>query len=508
MYLPTQGALLRLITIGLTFVSITVFSTVMANVDVKRDPASSAINYNREDKGTPIADAERRQATDNLIQIFKGTGYFDFVDSHTHGIPENDPTSSYWWGTWWSGITVTKLNGQVTYTHSEDGSDNAGIQTAPYLEGACFAYLLTGDKKYEHLARKLMRGMSSWILSSSKSEEDAPSILSRAFYPESRASTDGGRDIYINYQASRPGKNSKASGYVHIPNNPIFGDVWVKHKRSTDDIGHMLRAMVQTQSCRDAFSSDARADLDHMTSLYANWARGVDSNKFNIPTYDLNAEIISVKNAWGDYNAYKVVGLDPTCIEKLAIRYMHQPDAGNLKCGNGISVLEKMFGRLLQNDAIEILRSHHLAAAGLAQFNSSSTAAEKLLKGLEHRMNRDFHIANNPTIAAKYDIQDIASFMIHSNNVGLPLTSDEIRYLYGRIDIAHTGMLDPVNYNKLHLFDSSVPNGTYSFDPPHNGIYFYALGVMIGSCTSTFKNSNNIRPLLDCERLKNGLLAI
>lgn len=496
---------MRLIIICLVLVSLIGSTAISRQNNIKREVASTNINYFRDDKGAAITEVERQAATDKLIQILKGAGYFDFVDSRVHGIPENDPNSSYWWGTWWTGVAVTKLNGQVTYTHSASGSDNAGIQTAPYLEGACFAYLLTGEKKYEHLARKLMRGMSSWILSSSRSEDDIPQILSRAFYPHSRSSNDGGRDLYINYDASRPGVNSKASGYVHIPNNPFFGDTWVKHKRSTDDIGHILRAIVQTQSCREAFSDDAKADLEQMTSLYSKWAKSVDANKFIIPTYDFNAQIVSYKDAWGDYNALKIAGFDPMCIGKLAVRYMHRSDEDNLKCGGGISSLEKIFGRFLQNDAIEILRSHHLAAVGLAQFNNNLSAAKKLLKGLEARANRDFNIANNPKTASSYDIQDISSFLVNANNAGLPLTSDEIRYLYGRIDMAHNGIIDPANYNKFNLFETTVPDGTYSYDPPHNGVYFYALGAMIGTCTSSFKNSNNVRPFLDCDRLKKGI---
>ncbi len=351
-----------------------------------------------------------------------------------------------------------------------------------------------------------MRGMSAWILSSAKSKEDYPKILSRAFYPKNIDSNEAGISLHIDYSANRPGQNTDASGYVNIPNNPLFGDIWVKRNRSTDDIGHMLRAISQVQSCREAFDDETRADLNQLTSLYTDWAKSVDDNNFIIPSYDYNGNIESIKKGIGDYNAYRVLGFDPTCVEKLAVRYMHTPEAKNLKCGNGISFLEKMGSKYLQNDAIEILRSHHVAAAALAQLKSQDEDAQKLMEGLVNRMNRDFKVANNPKISPKYDLQDIPTFLIHANNIGVPMTSDEIHYIYGRLNAAYTGLLDPALYNRLHIFDPKVPDGVYPYDPPHIGFYFYTIGVMLGSCSSTFVNSNNERPLLDCDRLKNGLL--
>lgn len=420
-------------------------------------------------------------------------------------MPENDPNHPYWWGTMWTGVKVQKSNGEVTYTHSNTGTDNAGIHTSPYLEGACFAYLLTGDKKHEHLARKIMRGMSAWILASSKSANDTPKVLSRAFYPASFHSIDGDRNLHVNYDASRPGENTKASHYVHIQNNPYFGDIWLKGKRSIDDIGHMIRAIAQVQSCKNAFGEEARADLDQLNSLYSAWAREVDSSNFKIPTYDLAMEtILPPKNSFGNYNNYNMPFSDPVCVEKLAVRFLHTNESGNLKCKKGISIWERLLARFLQNDAIEVLRSHHVAAVAMAELRSRPEIAEKLKSGLSDRMDRDLKVAKNIKRSPKYDIQDIPTFFIHANNVGVPLTSDETRFFYERLHTAYLEMRSPDNYNTFHLFDNSVPDGTYSYNPPSPGLYYYTIGPMIGACASAFRNPN-ARQLFDCERLKNAL---
>lgn len=477
------------------------------HADLKRQTASVQSNFDREDKGDVISQGEKERATDELIALLKDTNYFDFADSRIHGMPENDSTRPFWWGTMWTGITAQKLNGQVTYIHSNDGTDNAGIQTAPYLEGACFAYLLTGDKKHAHLARKIMRGMSAWILSSAKSVDDEPLILSRSFYPPSFHSMDGGRNLYVNYDASRPGINSKASEYVHNPNNPYFGDIWLKAKRSIDDIGHMIRAIAQVQACRGVFDDDAKADLDQMNSLYSTWASDVDSNHFKIPTYNLTMETILPKyNSFGNYNNYKMAIGDPACVEKLAVRFLHTNETKNLRCKKGITLWEKLIARFLQNDAIEVLRSHHIASVAMADFRGLPELADSLRRGLAERLDRDFKVAKNNKLSPKYDVQDIATFFVHANNVGVPLKSNEIRFLYDRLHTAYVGMREHSNFNTFHLFDPSVPDGKYSYNPPNIGLYYYTLGPMIGACTSAYRNPN-VRPLFDCERLKNALMS-
>ncbi len=477
----------------------------------QRDTASSSLklstDFIRADKGQPVSNSERQAATDEFIDLIKDTNYFDFVDSRIHGMPENEISKNNSWAHWWTGVKVEKHNGQVSFTHQNNGSDNVGIQTAPYLEGACFAFLLTGDKKYSNLARQLMRGMSSWILSSSRSSQESPKILSRSFYPPSVQSSASGKNILINYDASRPGLNAETSSYVHVPNNPFFGDVWLKNNRSIDDIGHILRAISQVQACSEKFDDDAKADLRQLTLLYAEWASTVAENNFIIPTMDLNANMQIIKNGLGDYNKYSFLNSDPACIEKLAVQYTYSSDVHNLNCGNGISVIEKIGGRFLQNDAIEILRSHHVAAAAFAQLRLQSEPANRLMLGLSERMDRDFKVINNPSLSPQFDVQDIATFFVHSNNVGVPMTSDELRYLYQRLHLAHEGMRASVYNQTYHLFEASTPDGVYSYDPPHIGLYFYTLGAMIGSCTSQFVNMKDTqRSLLDCDLLKNAFV--
>jgi hypothetical protein len=467
--------------------------------------ADQIVVFTRPDKGVPVTEAERQKATEDIISILKNTQYFDFGSSRIHGWPENDPTKKFWWANFWTGVQVSKLNGKVTYTHQNNGSDNAGIHTAPWMEGACYAYLLTGEQQYAHLAQRTIRAFSGWILSSARSKDDSPKILSRAFYPESFSSNEFGRDLIVNYNASRPGINSEPSGYVHIPNNPTFGDTWVKNNRSIDDIGQMARAMSQTQACRNVFNAEAKADLDQMNSLYSTWAKSVEDAHFIIPTFNFNAEIFSPKNAIGDFNVYKILGFDPNCTGKLALRMLYTNDPKNFNCGNGISKLEKIVSGFLKNDAVEILRSHHIAAIATAERNSLFDITNKLRIGLSKRMDIDMELVKNPTKRPDLDIQDIAAFLVHSYNVGVPMNSDELHFVYERLHTAATELSSPAHFNTFHLFDSKVPDGNYSYDAPQAGLYFYTIGPMIGTCASNLISKNNDRPMFDCEKIKQAL---
>ena len=110
-------------------------SATDASVDASGPPPSVLpVGFVRPDVGTPLTPAEIAAATDDVIALLKRTRYFDVVDERVHGWPESEPTG-YWYGTWWSGVTVTKQAGNVTFLHGAGGADNNGLRTAPYLEG-------------------------------------------------------------------------------------------------------------------------------------------------------------------------------------------------------------------------------------------------------------------------------------------------------------------------------------------------------------------------------------
>jgi hypothetical protein len=375
-------------------------------------PSILPVSYTRTDEGTPLSVAELQAATDEIIAILKDTRYFAFVDERVHGWPETDPNHGYWWGAFWTGITVTKSNtGTVTYKHPNTGSDNAGIHTAPYLESSCYAHLLWGEPRTAHLVRRMARGFSSWTLAMERFAGDgSPRLLSRTFYPPSMTSTEGGRSLFVDTSANRPGLESAASGYVHHPTNPYFGDIYVKVKRSKDDIGHMLRAIAQSQACTPRFDANAKADMAQLQALYEEWTADVDSRGFQIATRDTSGNVY-VPNL--DLAKYNLTG-NLECVGALALRLFHGNSAGNLDCGNGLGGLESTLWTQLSDDVRQIMRTHHAAATRLALEKSPATLGLALLQGLGDRVSLDYGYSTASSPPANYDVQDVAGFMAYA----------------------------------------------------------------------------------------------
>lgn len=458
-------------------------------------PSILPVTYQRPDVGTPLTQAELQTATDELIALLKDTRYFDFVDERVHGWPKTDPNGGYWWGTFWSGVTVTKSGGTVTYKHSNDGTDNAGIYTSPYLESACWAHLLWGEAKTAELVRRIARGMIGWILAMQRTSADTtPTLLARAFYPPPVTSNEGGRSLFIDTSASRPGVDGATSVYLHHPNNPTLGDIYVKNKRSKDDIGHMLRAIAQIQACTPRFDAAASADIAQLEALYASWATDVDGRGFVIPTRQPDGTVVEPS----DQLAHYTPGVE--CVGTAAVRLAHAKDTGNIDCGTGFSGLEVTAWPFLKNDARQIQRSHHAAAVVEAHRQLDTTAGLALLQGLGDRVGKDFDFASAPSPPSGFEPMDAVGFMAYAASVGVPLRSNEIRLIHAKLHDAYVGMRAPENGPTFDTFDASVPDGTYSFDPPTAGMFHRDVGLLLGSCASPYRNSAG-RALLDCDRL-------
>jgi hypothetical protein len=469
---------------------------------VEAGPPSSSlpVSYSRADVGTPLSASELAAATDELIAILKDTRYFDVVDERIHGWPESDPNHGFWYGSWWSGVHVLKSGGQVTYSHTKGGSDNNGLRTAPYLEGACYANLLWGEAKTAKLVQRMVRGYSSWALAMVRFAGDTnPTMLARAHYPVNVVSNDGGRQITIDYSANRPGEDNGATEYVHITNNPTFGDIWVKNKRSKDDMGHIFRSMIQIEPCASRLDAAGQADVQQMKDLYAAWSRSVEANGWGIASLDKDGNMFTPP--LNETLAHYTLLGNVECTGPLAFRFSGDGDPGSLDCGSGISSPEKLASSALKNDARQILRTHHEAAVNWAYYRGATGPALSLLQGLAERVETDIAIADQASPPANFNPTDVAALILHAANAGVPLTSREVRWIHGRLHTAAQTLLNPAAALAYRVFDPQTPDGEYPYEPGSDGLFFSDIGVLLGSCASEYRNPTT-RPLLDCARLQ------
>ena len=463
-------------------------------------PKTLPFTYTRPENGTPIDQATIDAKTDELLDLLAKTRYFGFLDERVHGWPESDPQKRFWYGVWWTGVDVDKQNGAVTYFHEPGGSDNDGIGTSPILEGSCFAHLLWPDDRLEHLLRKIIRGFSSWVLAMQRGPVDPDTLMTRASYPVSVQSSDSpGASYLIDYSQNRPGIDNGATDYVRITNNPIWGDEWVKNKRSKDDIGHMFRALAQIDACDATFTEPgAEDDLVQLRKLYQSWSRRVEDDGWAIATLDANDDVFVPTDMLAHFISVGTV--DVECNGKLALRFFGRVTPGDLDCGDGITSLDDAVIAGGHSNG-QILRTFHEAAASHALLANDVPAAQSLVTGLAQRLDQmmDDYAAGTPE--PFITVGDAADLIIHSANAGVPLTWREVAFLHQQIDLAHQTYLDPSNDVVYRSFDAATPDGAYLYAPTGDGVKFEALGALLGQCVAQWRNPAS-KPVLNCDKVR------
>jgi len=458
------------------------------------ESASNPPVFTRPDQGDPVSQQEVSDATTLYLDLLRGTRYFEVVSERAHGWPRSDPDGRYWFSTWWSGVRVLKKDGRVTYLHSADGADNNGMRTAPILSAACFAHSLYRNQA--PLIRRLIRGFNSWILAMEREHgPDTGVLMTRAHYPQSIQSLDDGREVFVDYSLNRPGEDNDATIYVHNPDNPYWGDIYVKNKRSKDDIGYLLLAIALLPACTADADADTQADLETLMDLYGAWARRVEDDGWRIATVDRDWQVY-----WPEEDlAFFIEFGGIECKAMLAIRLFGRGDAGSLDCGNGLSDLDEVFG--LKNDFHQIQRSFHEAATALAFLRGDQELGNALLAGLARRLDILFDARESKNPPAEPGDQDLAELVVMAAVVGVPLTSREVRFLHDRIRDAHQTYLADAMRPHYHVFDAETPDGEYAFTPDASGFFWRYLGTLLGLCASPYRNETS-REVLDCDAVR------
>jgi len=329
---------------------------------------------------------------------------------------------------------------------------------------------------------------------------DAGILLGRASYPEPVNSTDGGKEFFIDYSLTRPGDVGEFDGlppsiYVHNPDNPHWGDIWIKNKRSKDDIGHMLHAIAALPGCTDDATEEMSAELDYLEEAYGEWCRRVEDDDWRIATVD---------EEWNVYFpnedlAFYIQILGAECKSMLAIRLYGRAEAGPLDCGNGVDYFDEEWG--LKNDYHQIQRSYHEAAASLAFMRGHHELGNAMLEGLAWRIDKILDaMDSDPGYKGPHE-QDVAELIVVSATSGLPLTWREVRFLHDRIEEAHAGYLADHMIPHYNVFEPDTPDGEYAYNPSSGGFFWRVLGTVLGTCGSPYVNSTS-KPLLDCDMVK------
>lgn len=451
--------------------------------------------YTRPDVGTPVTAAERTAITDQYLALLARIGWLDFMEERVHGWPESDPEGRYWYATWWSGAGVSKRGGELSYVHVAEGAENNGLRTPQILEGVCYAYRLYGNAQDQHLVRRLVRGISSWNLAMDRTAgETERGLLMRAAYP--RSIVDTARGISIVYDAARPGPDSGSSRYVHLPDNPYWGDLWIKSIRSKDDMGHILRGLAVLDACDGTFTEPgAQDDLVDARRRYQEWARRVVRDRYRIATYDRALAVVIPDGSLATYFIHGGV----ECGAGYAVPLMATGSSGTYSCDNaGLGSVPDP-SPAVTNSNLQILRSHHEAAVALALAQGQSATAQALLPGLAARLEGILDVYETGTIPDNAYPPDVFQLVVESALLGVPLTSREVRWLHGQIAEAQAGY--DTTGPEWNLRAATTTDGDYLLDPSGPGIDVKDLGLLLGLCVSPYVNPAG-REVLDCDRIR------
>jgi hypothetical protein len=233
-------------------------------------------------------------------------------------------------------------------------------------------------------------------------------------------------------------------------------------------------------------------DLVELRRLYQEWAQRVERDDFHIAT--LNAAL-DVVVPTGQLATYFVPAAE--CHAQIAIRLLSRNDPFGARCATPTGASpDPTTG--ISNSSMQIVRSHHEAAAALALVTGQDATARTMLEGLAARLEMLMDVYDAGMPPANANPSDIVQLMVEAANLGVPLTSREVRWLHAQIEIAFAGY--DTSGPEWHTFEPGAPDGDYVLEPNGPGIDIKDLGLLLGACVAPYRNPAG-RPFLDCARV-------
>lgn len=457
--------------------------------------------FQRQSNNTPpISAGELSSATDAYISLLKGTRYFEVLDERIHGWPESNPAKPPF-GIWWIGVQLERRGGKVVYRHHEIGSDNAAADTGDLLENLCYAQRFLGDGVHTRTLKRTAQGLAALANAMrSKSSPNQGILLSRSFYPEPVESTDQSTPIFFDYSRARPGTDNSATEYVHISDNPHWGDVWVKNKRSKDDMGHVMRGISQTsQTCKDILEGQAKTALIEAKSSHMLWAQRVISDSGAIATLDKSRKVYWPFETLARFVSFG--GIE--CTAYLALHLFSSGGTGDYDCGNGTSGIIDWLAQI-NDQNLPLVESYHLAAMAGALEYSRLAGARQLADGLASRLSKMSELAYNNSWSDSYKLENFSALILRSNTLGIPLQNNEARWLQKQIINAKNSYLTPQRDHLYEFLNKAETDGIYPYTPHGDGILWRDIGAVLGTCSSAWRAQSGAK-IVDCDRLRREL---
>ena len=477
-------------------------------------PRSLPFEYTRAPDGIPMSAAEVTAFTKKVTGLWKKIDWFRWVLRTNFGVDPSTGKADFL--AWHGDFNAEKAGDTITF-HENGGDDNMWIPGSVVLSSAINGYLLTGDWTMGKVAEQFCKGLTGVVTGFVWDANDpAPYLMARTIFPmmeqqftlDAATWKDDGRKKAVKYGPYGVSEDWNAKTY-HFPNNPTWGDVWVRTMRSKDDVRAITRMIpflyYLVTDAKDAFVKTACQET--LTTMTA-FAKDTVDYDYNMRTKgkDGVAYVIPCSGTEGaqDLGSYMCYyDLDPRdeCDARLATDMIAYGVQKTNDCGSGFGSTYDGFACVTHYYNYPIVWDYHMAAVGNTLVQQKNLTAWYLLDGLGQRIDSYMHpSADEPGQKDSAWNKDRALLLVEAASVGLPLTWSEAAFVQKHWTQAIVDFQDWPNWD---LWSATVPDGAVKVRPDasNDGVDIENLTMLLEYCNSPFKNPAGA-PFVDCAVVK------
>lgn len=463
----------------------------------------------RDAEGDPLSDEEIAAFTKKITGFWKEVDYFNWLTRHAHGIDESLSMPDYW--LYWQDTQAEKQGDKVTYVHvNMGGSDNIAKPTPKFMNQLIAGYLTFEDPTMGRLIEQYSKGLVALFLGMVYENEDPVIdwLMARSIFTTNHDfTTPEGRAAAVDYDPIQREQLDWNSHSLNNPDNPYWGDLWLRNMRSKDDVPHLLRlAPLLQRVARDGADQGVREAAERLHHYLTRFAQDIvdsgylirtkdDQGNPFIPVDEENPEVVKDLASLVSFESYIP---NAECNAKLATALFAYGEPLGNDCGDGISPQYEVAAVAAHFFNYPLIRYFHLAAIVQALMRREDRAAKRLLDGLIQRAEDTVNDKDGYSDHFEW-YSERASFLLAAATCGLPLTAREARIIQEEYALSVDFYLPWPNWD---LWDPALPDGTYETLPPRGdetkrNIRIAEMAYFLEYCYSPWRNPAGAE-VVDC----------
>ena len=479
------------------------------NLDRKQKhdyPDELPFEFTREDVGVPLTPEEVTAFTKKITGFWKQVSFFHWLLWHGHGMDASNPDGMPDYKLHWQDVQAIKNGDVVTFEH-RGFADNLTIGMSKLINNAIAGYLLSGDETLGRVVEQYSKGYAALFKGMLWDENDPEHfLLARTIFTKNHSYTEDGRQAYVNYDPVKHEVYDWNSHTIPNPNNPYWGNMWVRNMRSKDDICHIYRVLPMlmrvVEDGKDEYVREAAAEA---LKYLQGFARDVVDSGYYVRTKDKYGNQFVPLNKDGTINDLaSFVNYDSAvpkaeCNAKLASALIGYGDPMGIDCESGYGNLYELIATKSHYYNYEIIRYFHVSAITNALMAWQVDVAKALLYGMAARADATMDGEGNWENTSEW-YPDAAAFILAAATAGLPLTSREARLIMEQYSAAADHYVTFPNWD---LWSPSVPDGEVQYMPSRwsaSGpvVDIEDMTFLLEYCYSPFRNPTGA-DLVDCD---------